>query len=118
MSKIKFHIVAVLLLFVLDQSCVSHDFPTVTCPPNPVSYAADIHPIITTKCAINDCHGSDPNIPNWADFPTFQDGARFGNVRNYVLNRIMPPSSSTEGPLTQEQVSLIVCWVDQGAEDN
>ena len=106
------------LLIILQGSCVSHDFPTYTCPDEPVSYDEQVHPIVTTKCAIQDCHGSDPDLPNWADFDTFQEGARNGNVKNYVVNRIMPPDFSHAGPLSQEQINIIACWVDQGAEKN
>lgn len=105
-------------LGVLNEACVSHDFPSFTCPDEPVSFAQDVHPIITSKCAITDCHGSNPDIPNWNDFATFQEGARDGNVRNYVLNRIMPPDGSPQGPLSQEEINKIVCWTDQGAQHN
>ena len=109
---------AALLLLVLDQSCVSDDFPSYTCTGDPVSYESGVHPIIMSKCAVEGCHGSDPDLPNWTVFTTFQQEARTGHVKEYVINRIMPPADSPEGPLSQEQVALIACWVDQGAEDN
>lgn len=102
----------------LQQSCVSHDFPLYTCPDEPVSYTADVHPIVTGKCAISGCHGFNQNLPDWTDFPTFQEGARSGNVRQYVLERIMPPHGSPGGTLTQEEINKIVCWADQGAPNN
>jgi hypothetical protein len=106
----------------LEESCVSHEFPSYTCSSEPVSFTTDITTIIETRCALSGCHNGDgnPDGPgadkNWNDFSLFQENARNGLVRTYVLNRIMPPSSAE--PLTQEQINDIACWIDQGAEDN
>ncbi len=107
-----------LAVMLLQESCVSHDFASFTCPEEEVSYAQDVHPIVMSKCAVSGCHGSDPNLPDWTDFGTFQEGAQSGNVRNYVLNRIMPPAESPAGPLSQDEINKIVCWANQGAPNN
>lgn len=118
MMRLRSAVTLATLLLLLDLSCVSHDFPSYTCTGDPVSYDSDVHAIVMNKCAVEGCHGSDPNLPDWTDFTTFQNEARSGDVKEYVINRIMPPAESPEGPLSQEQVALIACWVDQGAEDN
>ena len=99
-------------------SCVYHDIPQPVCAAE-VSFQADIKPIIMTKCAISGCHNGDmgPGL-NWTDFEQFHARAESGLVKYRVTNRIMPPSFSPAGPLSQDQVDLIACWADQGALNN
>jgi hypothetical protein len=106
-------------VFGFQLSCAEHDFPSYTCPDNEVSYLEDIKPIIESKCAISSCHnGSLGAERNWSDFETFQDNAQHGNVKNYVINRIMPPAASPNGGLSQDQINAIACWVDDDAPNN
>ena len=99
-------------------SCVYHDFPEYVCSED-YSFAADIRPIIETKCAISGCHNGDmgPDL-NWTDFEKFHQRAVSGLVTHRVTNRIMPPSFSPAGPLSREQINAIACWSDQGALNN
>jgi hypothetical protein len=70
-----------------------------------------------TKCAISGCHNGDNGASrNWTEFDKFQQHA--STVKRYVVDHIMPPSGSPAGPLTQEQINTISCWVDQGAKNN
>jgi hypothetical protein len=106
-------------LVFLEASCASHEFPSYTCPPEQISFAADINPIILSKCAITGCHnGENGADKNWTNFDIFQEEAGIGLVKSYVVNRIMPPAGSSAGPLSQEQINAIACWVDQGAQNN
>lgn len=99
-------------------ACVSHDFPEYVCA-DAYTFAADIKPIIETKCAISGCHNGDmgPDL-NWNDFDQFHQRAASGLVKYRVTHGIMPPSRSAEGPLSQEQITAIACWTDQGALNN
>ena len=100
-------------------SCVDHDFPSYTCPEEEISFIQDVKPIIESKCAIASCHNGSLGFDrDWTNFSVFQEEARNGNVKNYVINRIMPPPGSAAGPLTQEQINTIACWVDNGAPNN
>lgn len=100
------------------NSCVSHDFPEYVCE-DTYSFAEDIRPIIETKCAVSGCHNGDmgPDL-NWTNFEKFHQRAASGLVKYRVTNRIMPPSFSPAGPLSQEQINTIACWADQGALNN
>ena len=107
------------VVFGFQISCADHDFPSYVCPDAEVSYLEDVKPILESKCAISGCHnGSLGAERNWSDFPTFQENAQHGNVKNYVTNRIMPPSFSPNGPLSQDQINTIACWIDNGAQNN
>lgn len=114
-------VVAGFLIFVsllVMDSCVSHDFPEYSCTAE-YTFSEDIKPIIETKCAISGCHNGDMGAElNWTDFEQFHARASSGLVKFRVTHRIMPPSESPAGPLTQEQINAIACWSDQGALNN
>jgi hypothetical protein len=115
-SKLLFSFLAILLL---QESCVKHEFPAYTCPDEPVSYAADVHDIVSMKCAISGCHNGDNGADrNWTNFSLFQEKARNGEVKRRVVNRVMPPEDSDAGPLTADEIAKIACWTDQGAPNN
>ncbi len=116
-SLVGFFSLVVILMVALD-ACVSHDFPEYVCT-DTYSFAADVKPIIETKCAISGCHNGDLGAEvNWTNFEEFQKRATSGLVKFRVTHRIMPPSNSPAGPLTQDQINAIACWSDQGALAN
>ncbi len=80
------------------------------------SWSSDIKPIIDTNCAISGCHnGDDSSIPNWTMFTNVQNQAE--DIKMKTGDRSMPePSSGLT--LTDEQIELIACWVDDGAKNN
>ncbi len=115
-------IAGVLIVFVVSSaaldSCVSHDFPEYVCDQE-YTFAEHIRPIIESKCAISGCHNGDLGAEfNWTDFEEFHKRAERGLVKYRVTRRIMPPSFSPAGPLTQEQINAIACWSDAGALNN
>jgi hypothetical protein len=78
-----------------------------------VSYLNVIKPIITTNCAISGCHNGDNGASrNWTILANLQNNAQ--NVKLRTGNRSMPLT----GSLTQDQINLIACWVDDGALNN
>jgi hypothetical protein len=111
--------------FLVAQSCVDHSLP----PANEfncstfkeVSFDVDIQPIIDSKCAIvgdGGCHngGNGPSL-DWRIFSNFQSNA------SDVKDRVTRPAGTSghmpkTGSLTDDQIKLLVCWVDQGAQDN
>src|SRR5690606_17374227 len=100
------------------DGCVYHDLPEYSCV-QPYSFVADIKPIIETRCAISGCHNGDLGADkNWLNAEEFHKRVASGLVKYRVTHRIMPPSFSPAGPLTQEQISAIACWTDQSAPNN
>jgi len=112
------------LVFVwaLFQACVNHDIGKQCVLNSTVSFSNDIKPIITSNCAIqgqNDkCHNGDNGADlNWTVLSNFQQHAQ------EVKRRIQLPQSNAdhmprEGAITDQQIQLIICWVEQGAQDN
>ncbi len=118
--NIKLWASAACLVTFLSQSCVDHYLPepeveacTVT-----VSFADEVNPIINTSCAIPGCHNGDNGADkNWTVFSNFQSN------KDDVKDRITRPPGTpghmpAAGSITDEQIQTIVCWVDQGGQNN
>jgi len=75
------------------------------------SLAADIEPIIDSKCAITDCHNGNQS-PDLRSASAIISNA--SQIRSLTQSGAMPEN----GSLTSSQKSLIACWVDEGAKNN
>ncbi|WP_425390753.1 SprB repeat-containing protein [Ekhidna sp.] len=76
-----------------------------------VSYENSIKAIIETNCAISGCHNGSVS-PDLRTFSTIQSSA--SRIKARTGNGSMPRGRT----LTQTQIDLIACWVDDGALDN
>jgi hypothetical protein len=76
-----------------------------------ISFSASIAPIIENNCAINDCHNGS-QFPDFRVFKNIHDNA--SNIKALTGDHTMPQ----DGTLTQTQINMIACWVDDGAPDN
>jgi len=113
------------LFFVTVQSCVDHKSEAIDpydCDAfKEVSFEIDIQPIINSNCAIvgdGGCHnGGNGADLDWRVFSNFQSHA------SSVKDRVTRPVGATGhmpkvGEITDGQIKLLVCWVEQGALDN
>lgn len=75
----------------------------------------DIIPIINTNCAVSGCHDGGNGLPNFTNKTNIINNAE--KIKTRTGNNTMPPSSSGK-TLTDEEIALIACWVDDGAIDN
>ena len=106
------------------QSCVDNKLPApggLGCSDKVVSYADDVWPIIDTSCA-NIGNGGCHDGGNGPD----RDWTVFSNVQSHaaqIKNRITRTPGTAGympqiGSLSDEEIKLISCWVDQGAQNN
>ena len=96
-----------------DQGCVFTKNATVPRGNTGISFSAQIQSIINTKCALQTCHNGDNGAQrNYTIFANVKNNA--ANIKTRTGNGSMPAI----GSLTQDQVNLIACWVDDGAQDN
>ena len=80
-----------------------------------VSFQDQVSSIISSNCAISGCHnGSNGTSRNFTIFNNVQSKA--DGIKARTQSGSMPPPAS--GSLTQEQIRLIACWVDDGALNN
>lgn len=80
-----------------------------------VSLSGDIMPLLQTNCVISGCHNGDNSCGSSCDW----------SVKNNVLSKALAIKTRTgngsmpqTGSLTQDEIDIIACWVDDGAEDN
>ena len=74
----------------------------------------DIRPIITTNCAVTNCHNGDrDNLPNFALDNILIENA--SAVKTRTSNETMPPAGRDD--LTADEIQRIACWVDDGAPE-
>lgn len=76
-----------------------------------ISFATSISPIIQKSCVITECHNGS-QFPDFRQFKNIHDNA--AKIKELTGDRTMPQ----EGTLTQEQINMIACWVNDGAPDN
>lgn len=76
-----------------------------------VSWAAQIKPIMENSCALSGCH----NGSSRPDLRKFENAKFYANsIKSKTKDRSMP----RDGTLSQQQIDLIACWVDDGAVEN
>lgn len=76
-----------------------------------ISFASDISSIIQTNCAISGCHAGTQS-PDFRVFKNIQDNA--ARIKTQTSTRAMPVGRT----LTQNEIDMIGCWVDDGAKNN
>lgn len=80
---------------------------------NGLSYDASIKAIIQNSCATTGCHVSGGTSPNLTDFATIQTNA--DRIKARTGNKSMPAGG---GSLTDDEIAMIACWVNDGALNN
>lgn len=85
------------------------------CSTQPASFTEDVMPIISINCAISGCHEPGVQAPDLTQKENIIASAPL--IKTQVQTRTMPPSDS-EAPLSSNEIQTIVCWVDNGAQEN
>ena len=76
------------------------------------SWSNDIKPIMEKNCAISGCHNGVSRSNNFREYGSAKSFAK--TIKSKTQDRSMP----FDGSLTQNQIDLIACWVDDGALQN
>ncbi len=122
MKKISFAILLAGLCIL--NACSKDDAPGVTpptgggngidCGPVLKTFAADVNPIIQSKCTGSTCHASGSNNGP-GDLLTF---AKISGAKVAIKAAVASGSMPKNGSLTPAQKNSIICWVDAGAQNN
>jgi uncharacterized membrane protein len=78
------------------------------------AFAADVSPIIQSRCAITGCHDAASTNSGGPLTGYSQIFNKRSNIRSEVSSGRMPQGSS----LTDAQKNSIICWIDSGAPNN
>ena len=100
-----------------------------TIPETPaVSFSKDVQPIIVGNCTAAGCHGSVKSRRTKLEtYPEIMSIVSSGNALSSRLYQvitgksfqsIMPPTSSSQGQLTDAQIKVTYLWIMQGAKNN
>ena len=76
-----------------------------------INFASSIKPIFETNCTIDDCHNGS-QLPDFRQFKNIFDHRT--QIKDLTGDRTMPE----DGTLTQTEIDMIACWVDDGAPNN
>lgn len=77
-----------------------------------VSWSGDIKPLMETYCATSRCHNGIKRPNDFRDYETVKLYAK--TIRSKTQDRSMP----FDEELTQDQIDIIACWIDDGAMAN
>ncbi|MBK6264575.1 hypothetical protein JKA74_05950 [Marivirga sp. S37H4] len=78
-----------------------------------VSLSDQVQPIIIANCAVNGCHNG-AQSPNLSVKENIINNA--SNIRSRTSSGTMPPAGRQD--LTQQEIDLIACWVNDGSLNN
>jgi len=90
------------------QAIITHQVTT------GVTWQNEIKPIIDQRCATANCHVQGGSASDLTSLQKVQTNAE--NIKLRTQNKSMPPIG--EAPLSNDEIALIACWVDDGAKNN
>jgi hypothetical protein len=114
--KRKFQLVLAITL--ACASCKKKDSGklTPTCDGSHPTYTGQISGIISSNCNSSGCHGAGSNKGDFTSFSGLQPYLNNGSFKREVLtNQTMPQGSAS---LSQSQINLVQCWVNDGYPQN
>jgi len=83
------------------------------------SYMADVVPIISKTCAIENCHVAGFFEGDYTMYDVLKAQEMEGVLKFEIEEGTMPPSN-TAGPkeLTDSERNTLLCWIEDGAQNN
>ncbi|MBS1553371.1 MAG: SprB repeat-containing protein [Bacteroidetes bacterium] len=81
-----------------------------------IKYSTQIKPIFDLSCNVPNCHGAGTGPRDWTVFANVS--SQKDRIKLRTGNRTMPIIGNGISALTQTQIDLIACWVDDGALNN
>ncbi len=86
----------------------------INCSTVPASFAVDVQPLISSKCAIPACHDASA-----AGGVILQTYTQVSSKKDRVHARaVVEKSMPTSGALLPAEIAKIKCWIDAGALNN
>lgn len=111
-------VLSLLVLLTLAVACKKSSTTTnsdtsTTCSSS-YTYTADIKSIIDASCLGSGCHGSGSSRGDFTTYTGMKAYITNGSFKKEVItNKTMPQGSS----LSSDQLSMISCWLDNGAAE-
>jgi hypothetical protein len=78
-----------------------------------ISFANSIKPLLQENCASAGCHGTNSGNGDWTNYTKVKEKAAL--IKTRTGDKSMPIGGET---LTEQEINMIACWVDDGAPNN
>ncbi|HPG08961.1 MAG TPA: hypothetical protein P5275_17650 [Saprospiraceae bacterium] len=104
----------IIISLILLQCSKSEDPTPDECSGVTATYNNGIQSIINSSCALAGCHTGDVPQPKYDSYAAVK--ALVSSIQSRVSDKSMPPAGAT--PLSDAQIKLITCWVQNGAPEN
>jgi hypothetical protein len=102
---------------ITDASSCAINFSVSVPDQSSVSYANDIAPLLTVKCNTSTCHGGTKTGAK--NLTTYESVKLYAaEIKQRTASGNMPKAPKPGGSLTAEEIKIIACWVDAGAQSN
>jgi hypothetical protein len=86
----------------------------VDCTTVPAKFSTDVLPLVTTKCAIPNCHDASA-----AGGKIFQNYTQISGAKDRInVRAVLEKSMPKTGSLLASEVSTLKCWIESGAPNN
>ena len=79
-----------------------------------ITWSGSVNAIVLATCAITGCHVAGTGLPQWGILSVVQGQAAL--IKTRINDRSMPPVGAAD--LTNEEIALFTCWIDDGALNN
>ncbi|NRA10574.1 MAG: hypothetical protein HRT57_01305 [Crocinitomicaceae bacterium] len=86
----------------------------IECDGTVYSFSQHVQPLINQNCNTSGCHAAGSVQGDFTSFDGIQTKVTNGSLRSRILDRTMPINSD----LTIDQKKIIICWIEDGAQDN
>lgn len=83
----------------------------------PVTYLVQVKDIIDQTCALPDCHVSGFSLGDFTNFIGLKAKAQDNSLYLMVIDKKLMPPPASGSSLTDEERSVLECWLEQGAKE-
>lgn len=101
--------ICIVLLLACDSQEPEKPEEIVDC--NVITWQNDILPLMKSSCATSGCHDGITRL-DWSNYDLVKKYS--ATIKSRTKSRNMP----VDGSLTQKEIDMIACWVDNGALNN
>lgn len=120
------NIAALVALALLLASCTKNEIEVLPIPPceggkTEVSYTDHIAPLIKAKCSTGQGPGTGCHDSWILTYDGVKGAADNGSlIRTTVIDKTMPKIPNNFGieDITDEEINLLICWVENGSPNN
>lgn len=109
---------AMISLLVWSACSEDNDMPgemEVECTETP-TFSGEVQTLINATCAYSGCHVGGIGLPDFRSYEGLVATIENGRFQQRVLEQMSMPPSNAQGPtsLTEEELHLLSCWIEQG----